>query len=135
LTRLSVAGLGRVQNHVFALDTVARSGLDGEDRAERERASFALARADDDGSLEALGDADYHLVLEYKIGGPLTYVTASTHCKRFADISVDHVLLNLSHVTRIDLDGIAALEVAGSACARRWPWGNGGGCWRVMGRM
>ena len=63
------------------------------------------------GSLEALGDSDYHLVLEYKIGGPLTYVTASTHCKRFADISVDHVLLNLSHVTRIDLDGIAALEV------------------------
>jgi MFS superfamily sulfate permease-like transporter len=115
-----------VQNHVFALDTVARSGLDGEDRTERERSSFALARADDDGSLEALGDADYHLVLEYKIGGPLTYVTASTHCKRFADISVDHVLLNLSHVTRIDLDGIAALEVAaGSACARRWSWGNG----------
>ncbi len=63
------------------------------------------------GSLEALGDADYHLVLEYKIGGPLTYVTASTHCKRFAEITVDHVLLNLSRVNEIDIDGIAALEV------------------------
>jgi MFS superfamily sulfate permease-like transporter len=50
-------------------------------------------------------------VLEYKIGGPLTYVTASTHCKRFAEITVDHVLLNLSRVNEIDIDGIAALEV------------------------
>ncbi len=70
------------------------------------------------GSLDALGDADYHLVLEYKIGGPLTYVTASTHCKRFADIAVDYVLLNLSRVTEIDIDGVAALEVA--AWGARW---------------
>ncbi len=34
------------------------------------------------GSTQALGDEEYHLVLEYKIGGPLTYVSASTHCKR-----------------------------------------------------
>ncbi len=112
------------QNRVFAPDTVAHSGFDGEDHFERERATFALGRAGDGGSLEALGDAEYHLVLEYKIGGPLTYVTASTHCKRFADISVDHVLLNLSHVTRIDLDGIAALEV--DSCARQ------GGGWLLL---
>jgi hypothetical protein len=138
LRRRLAAGRVRVQNHVFAPETVARGGFDGEDRIERERASFALGRAGDGGSLEALGDAEYHLVLEYKIGGPLTYVTASTHCKRFADIAVDHVLLNLSHVTRIDLDGIAALEVV---CARRGPWewpgsggGGGSGCWRVIDR-
>jgi hypothetical protein len=64
------------------------------------------------GSDEALGDAEYHLVLEYKIGGPLTYVSASTHCKRFAGLAVDHVLLNLSHVTRIDVDGIAELQAS-----------------------
>ncbi len=109
-----VGGAGHLQNHVFAPETVARSGFDGEDHIERERATFALARAGDGGSLEARGDAEYHLVLEYKIGGPLTYVTASTHCKRFDNITVDHVLLNLSHVTRIDLDGIAALEVTPS---------------------
>ena len=36
------------------------------------------------GSGSALGDADYHVVLEYKMGGPLTYVTASTHTKACA---------------------------------------------------
>ena len=46
-----------------------------------------------------------------QIGGPLTYVTASTHCKRFVGLTVDHVLLNLARVTRIDIDGITALEV------------------------
>ena len=64
------------------------------------------------GALEASSEDGHHLVLEYKIGGPLTYVTASAHCKRFLDLAVDRVLINLSHVTRIDHDGIAALEVA-----------------------
>ena len=31
--------------------------------------------------------------------------------QRFTDLSVDHVLLNLSRVTRIDVDGIEALQV------------------------
>ncbi len=101
---------GHLQNHVFAPASAAGSDFDGE--VERERATIALTGAGDEGSMEeAVWDAEYHLVLEYKIEGPLTYLTASTHCKRFADVAVDHVLLNLSRVTRIDLDGIEALEV------------------------
>jgi len=91
----------QVQIHVFS-KTPARAAGPGDAR----KASTGPGQ----GSLGELGDADYHLVLEYKIGGPLTYVTASTHCKRFADIAVDHVLLNLSRVTEIDIDGVAALE-------------------------
>ncbi len=95
--------LAGAQIHVFS-KTPAKTAGPGDAR----KASAGPGH----GSMEALGDADYHLVLEYKIGGPLTYVTASTHCKRFADIAVDYVLLNLSRVTEIDIDGIAALEVA-----------------------
>lgn len=96
------------QNHVF------KGGKEDDNVCSRREA--ALKRHGE--SEEALGDAEYHLVLEYKIGGPLTYVSASTHCKRFLALSVDHVLLNLSHVTRIDVDGIEALQVYrfGSSC-------------------
>jgi MFS superfamily sulfate permease-like transporter len=94
--------LAGAQVHVFSNTSDKAAGL-GDGRR--------VSTGPGQGSLEALGDVDYHLVLEYKIGGPLTYVTASTHCKRFADISVDYVLLNLSRVTEIDIDGIAALEV------------------------
>ena len=38
--------------------------------------------------------------------------------QRFMDLAVDHVLLNLSHVTRIDVDGIEALQV----CAPDEDW-------------
>eukprot|EP00292_Cryptomonas_paramecium_P004330 CAMPEP_0113694668 /NCGR_PEP_ID=MMETSP0038_2-20120614/20435_1 /TAXON_ID=2898 /ORGANISM="Cryptomonas paramecium" /LENGTH=651 /DNA_ID=CAMNT_0000617051 /DNA_START=29 /DNA_END=1984 /DNA_ORIENTATION=- /assembly_acc=CAM_ASM_000170 len=59
---------------------------------------------------EIPGDSRYQLVLEYKLGGPMNYLTASTHINRFADLAVDYVLFNLRHVTEIDVDGITALD-------------------------
>ena len=89
------------QNHVFAPDKTVVGEENG----------TSCTHDNESGSLEPVSDGGHHLVLEYKIGGPLTYVTASTHTKRFLDLAVDRVLINLSHVTRIDHDGIAALEV------------------------
>jgi MFS superfamily sulfate permease-like transporter len=86
------------QNRVFAPETKTAGRGDG-------------SSCNESGTLEPVIEGEHHLVLEYKIGGPLTYVTASAHCKRFLDLAVDRVLINLSHVTRIDHDGIAALEV------------------------
>mmetsp|Transcript_60029 Transcript_60029/g.125561 ORF Transcript_60029/g.125561 Transcript_60029/m.125561 type:complete len:200 (-) Transcript_60029:140-739(-) len=88
------------QNHVFAPEKIVA----GEGYEAR------YIHSNESGSLEPVSEGGHHLVLEYKIGGPLTYVTASAHCKRFLDLAVDRVLINLSHVTRIDHDGIAALE-------------------------
>ena len=89
------------QNRVFAPEKmVAAEGY-----------GASCLHSNESGSLEPVSEEGHHLVLEYKIGGPLTYVTASAHCKRFLDLAVDRVLINLSHVTRIDHDGIAALEV------------------------
>jgi hypothetical protein len=89
------------QNRVFAPE----KGVTGEG------IGTSSTHDNESGSLESVSEEGHHLVLEYKIGGPLTYVTASAHCKRFLDLAVDRVLINLSHVTRIDHDGMAALEV------------------------
>ncbi len=113
---------GRLQNRVFAPES-ALGDLDGEKRTERDPEAFALAPVGDGGPSEALGGAEYHLVLEYKMWGPLTALSGPTHCKRLAGVAVDRVLLNLSHVTRIDLDGVKALEVRS-----RRRGGAAGGC-------
>ncbi len=89
------------QNHVFAPEKLDAG----------EEIGASCTHDTESGSMEPVSEGGHHLVLEYKIGGPLTYVTASAHCKRFLDLAVDRVLINLSHVTRIDHDGIAALEV------------------------
>jgi hypothetical protein len=108
------------QMHVFA-NTSSDDESEGYEPPGEPRA-FPLGGTQDRASPDSsLGEEGYHLVLEYKIGGPLTYVTASTHCKRFVGLAVDHVLINLSRAIRIDIDGITALEVERPPAAS--------GCW------
>mmetsp|Transcript_46829 Transcript_46829/g.124591 ORF Transcript_46829/g.124591 Transcript_46829/m.124591 type:complete len:651 (-) Transcript_46829:158-2110(-) len=91
-----------LQEHVFT-----PSQKSSPEDAERRQYALNPSSA---GSRASAGDPRYHLVLEYKMAGTLTCITASTHVRRFEEAAVDRVLLNLSRVTRIDVDGLAALE-------------------------
>ncbi len=50
-------------------------------------------------------DAAYSLVVHYMMQGQLSFITCSTHVKRIVNIQCDIVLIDLSDVSGVDLDG------------------------------
>ena len=50
-------------------------------------------------------DSKYSLVVHYLIQGQLSFITCTTHVKRIVNVFCDIVLIDLSDVSGVDLDG------------------------------
>ena len=50
-------------------------------------------------------DSKYSLVVHYVMQGQLSFITCSTHVKRLANTQSDIVLIDLSDISSVDLDG------------------------------